>query len=123
MNRFRDCLSRQVAEAISIQYTKDQILNSKNEYMANCLTRLCIDENRFEKKQKERQAEEQEEAEKHQLLAFKTKHMRPKRTRTEIQSNPEELLQKRMGLFLKAGNPPDQDELDLETWLKKAEER
>ena len=30
--RFRDCLSRQVAEAISIMYTKDQLLNSKNEY-------------------------------------------------------------------------------------------
>ena len=61
MSRFRDCLSRQVAEAISIMYTKDQILNSKNEYMANSLTRICIEENRFEKKQKERQAEEQEE--------------------------------------------------------------
>jgi hypothetical protein len=52
MSRFRDCLSRQVAEAISIQYTKDQILNSKNEYMANCLTRICIEENKFEKKEK-----------------------------------------------------------------------
>ena len=39
--------------------------------MANCLTRICIEENRFEKKQRERQAEEQEEAEKQQLLAFK----------------------------------------------------
>ena len=121
-NRFRDCLSRQVAEAISILYTKDQILNSKNEYMANCLTRICIEENRFEKKRNERQAEEQEEAEKHQLLAFKAKHMRPKRNRAEIQST-EEPLRKRMKLFLKAGNQQDQDDLDLETWLRKAEER
>jgi hypothetical protein len=122
MNMFRDCLSRQVAEAISILYTKDQILNSKNEYMANCLTRICIEENRFEKKQKERQAEEQEEVEKHQLLAFKAKHMRPKRNRAEIQST-EEPLRKRMKLFLKTWNHQDQDDLDLETWLGKAEER
>ena len=27
-----------------------------------------------------------------------------------------------MKLFLKAGNPPVQDDLDLETWLRKAEE-
>ena len=91
--------------------------------MANCLTRICIEENKFEKRKKERQEEEQEEAEKQQLLAFKSKHMRPKRTRPEIQSNPEEPLQKRMKLFLEAGNPPDQDELDVGTWLRKAEER
>ena len=61
--------------------------------MANCITRICIEENEFEKKKKERQAEEQEKAEKQQLIAFKSKHMRPKRTRPEIQSNPEEPLQ------------------------------
>jgi hypothetical protein len=42
--RFRDCLSRQFAKVISIMYTKDQQLNSKNEYMANCLTRICVEE-------------------------------------------------------------------------------
>ena len=56
-------------------------------------------------------------------MAFKNKHMRPKRIRTEIQSIPEEPLRKRMKLFLKVGNPPDQDDLDLETWLSKAEKR
>ena len=58
-DRFRDCLFRQVAKAISILYTKDQILNSKIENMANSLTWICIEENRFEKKQSERPAEEQ----------------------------------------------------------------
>ena len=80
-------------------------------------------ENRFEKKQKERQAEEQEEAEKQQLLAFKNKNMRPKRTRAKIQSAPEEPMQKRITLVRKVGNPPDQNDLDLGTWRKKAEER
>ena len=96
LSRFRDCLSRQVAEAIAILYMEDQILNSKNKYMANCLTRICIEENRFEKKQRERQAEEQEEAEKQQLLAFKNENMRPKRTRAKIQSAPEEPMKKRI---------------------------
>jgi hypothetical protein len=36
--------SRQVAEAITINYTADQILNSKNDYMANYL-----EEERFDK--------------------------------------------------------------------------
>ena len=52
--KFRECLSRQVAEAINIMYSKDQQLNSKNEYMANCLTRVCVEENRFERKKRER---------------------------------------------------------------------
>ena len=81
-----------------------------------------MEENKFDKKQKERQAEEQEEIERQQLLAFKSKHVRPKITRTEIQSEPEEPLKKTMKLFVKAGNPPVQDDLDLETWLRKAEE-
>ena len=109
-----------MAKAISILYTKDQILNSSNEYMANCLTRICAEENKFERKKRERQAEEQEEVEKQQLIAFKNKNMRPKRIRAGIQSELEEPLRKRMNLFLKAGNPPVQDDLDLETWLRKA---
>ena len=31
LSKFRDCLSRQEAEAITINYTRDQLLNSKNE--------------------------------------------------------------------------------------------
>ena len=52
--KFRDCLSRQVAEAINIMYSKNQLLILKNEYMANCLTRICVEENRFERKKRER---------------------------------------------------------------------
>ena len=62
--RFRDCLSRQVAEAITILYSKDQLLNSKNEYMANCLTRICVEENTFERKKREREEEEKDDREK-----------------------------------------------------------
>ena len=64
LSKFRDCLSRQVAEAITIIYTRDKLINSKNEYMANCLTRICVEENRFEKHKREREEEEKDEAEK-----------------------------------------------------------
>ena len=50
----KDCLSRQVAEAIRILCTKDQILNSKNEYMANCLARICVEEDKYARKKRER---------------------------------------------------------------------
>ena len=64
---------------------------------------IYVEENRFEKKMK-------------QLQSFKNKHLRPKRTRAENQSQPEESVRKRMKLFKKAGNP------DLGAWLKEAEE-
>ena len=40
---FKDCLSRQVAEAIQIHYIKDEILNSKNEYNTNHLSRVVVE--------------------------------------------------------------------------------
>ena len=70
-----------------------------------------------------REKEMAEEAEKQRLLAFKQKHQRPKRTREEAKKHTEEPTGKRIKLFLEAGNPPDSDELDMGTWLKKAEER
>ena len=60
LGTFRDCLSRQVNEAIRIHYSKDFLLNSKNEYAANCLTRLTINENKVERKKRERKEEEEE---------------------------------------------------------------
>ena len=70
-----------------------------------------------------REKEMAEEAEKQRLLAFKQKHQRPKRTREEAKKHTEEPTGKRIKLFLEAGNPPDSDELDMGTWLEKAEDR
>ena len=55
LQSFKDCLSRQVAEAIKIHYTKDEILNSKNKYNANHLSRVVVEEDAFERKRKARQ--------------------------------------------------------------------
>ena len=41
---YRDCLSRQIGEALRIHNTTDIILNSKSEYMANSVRRLTVEE-------------------------------------------------------------------------------
>ena len=127
LGNFRDCLSRQVAEAIRILYTKDQILNSKNEYMANCLSRVCVEEDKYARKKRERLEEQHEEEEKQLLEAFKAKYKRKKRARPSLQdylnNSPEEPAGKRRRLepFLKDGS--GEDELDIGAWLEKAEMR
>ena len=94
-----------MAEAIRILYTRDQILNSKNEYMANCLTRICVEENKLNKKKREREEEMAEEEEKQRLLAFKMKHQRPKRTRAEDLQTKGEPAGKWMRIFLAGWRP------------------
>ena len=41
---YKDCLSRQIGEALRINYTKDVILNGKGEYLSNTISRLTIEE-------------------------------------------------------------------------------
>ena len=40
--RFKDCLSRQITEALKISWSKDIILNSKAEYSHNSVSRLSV---------------------------------------------------------------------------------
>ena len=84
LSTFKDCLSRQVAEAIKIHYSGDQLLNSKNEYNANHLSRVIVEEDDFEKKKKARQEELRELEEKKKWEEFRLGHKsRPKRQRIE----------------------------------------
>ena len=64
LKSFKDCLSRQVAEAIMIHYSGDELLNSKNEYNANHLSRVVVEEDAFERKRKAKQEEMREHEEK-----------------------------------------------------------
>ena len=73
---FKDCLSRQVAEAVAINYSKDELLNSKNEYNSNCLSRLVVDEDRYERKKREKDEEMKEADEKTQWESFRLSHKR-----------------------------------------------
>ena len=57
---YADCLSRQVGEALKIFYSKDRLLNSKSEYVQNCLARITVNEANWERKERERREEEEE---------------------------------------------------------------
>ena len=50
ISSYRDCLSRQIGEAMKILFSKDKLLNSKNEYLANNISRVMVDEDKYEKK-------------------------------------------------------------------------
>ena len=69
--RFRDCLSRQIGEALRISNTKDTLLNSKAEYMANSLSRVTMKEDPWEQRERTRKDEEMEELIKKQVEDFK----------------------------------------------------
>ena len=68
---FKDCLSRQIGEALRIQYSPDMILNSKSEYLDNCITRLTIEESQWERREREKNEEFQEELLKTEVEKFK----------------------------------------------------
>ena len=69
--RFKDCLSRQIGEALRINYSKDVLLNSKGEYLCNTISRLTIEEGAWERKERSRLEEEQEELDKKRVEEFK----------------------------------------------------
>ncbi len=73
---YRDCLSRQIGEALRIHNTTDEILNSKSEYMANSVRRLTVEEDAWERRERSRREQEDEELNKRMVEEF----MRAKRT-------------------------------------------
>ena len=80
VHRYRDCLSRQIGEALRIYYSKDQLLNSKNEYVQNCISRVVANEESWERRERERKEEEEEEKEKLQLEKFREEKSRGQAT-------------------------------------------
>ena len=67
---YKDCLSRQIGEALRINYSKDRILNSKGEYLSNCISRLTVEEDAWERRERSRQEEESERLEKHSRRGY-----------------------------------------------------
>ena len=57
---YKDCLSRQLAEAVAIHATGDKILNGKCEYLQNNIARVKVDETDIEKKKREAKEDEEE---------------------------------------------------------------
>ena len=50
LSSYRDCLSRQVADVLRIRNSKDSLMNSKSEHTSNCLARVCVDNDRYERR-------------------------------------------------------------------------
>ena len=68
---YRDCLSRQLGVAMRIFYSRDMLLNSKGEYLSNCVTRLTITETDWESNERLRMEEEEDTLEKERVEKFK----------------------------------------------------
>ena len=68
--KYGDCLSRQIGETLRIHYSKDVILNSKSEYMSNTISRLTIEKDAWERKERSRMEEEQEALDKVEVETF-----------------------------------------------------
>jgi hypothetical protein len=83
IRNFKDCLSRQVAEAIRIHYSNDTLLNSKNEYNANCLTRLVVEESLIERKKREQREERKELEERRGIEELRLRCKRGEKRETE----------------------------------------
>jgi hypothetical protein len=79
--RYRNCLSRQVGEALRIHYSQDNILNSKSEYRSNTITRLAIEEDAWERRERSRLEEEEDRLAKETVDQFR-------RDKTTGRSNP-----------------------------------
>ena len=68
---FKDALSRQLGEAIAIHKSKDSLLNSKNEYVTNCISRITVQEGAIARKMRDRREEEEEKEDELRILKFK----------------------------------------------------
>jgi hypothetical protein len=69
--RFKDCLSRQIGEALRINFSKDILLNSKSEYRNNSLNRITIQEDAWERRERSRLEDEQDELDKRKVEEFR----------------------------------------------------
>ena len=70
------CLSRQISEALRINLSKDVLLNSKGEYGNNSVSRLTVQEDVWDRRERDRLEEEQEELNKKQVEEFKMRMMK-----------------------------------------------
>ena len=69
--RYKDCLSRQISEALMINNSPDVLLNSKGEYGHNSVTRLVVQEDAWTRRERDRLEEEQADLNKRQVEQFK----------------------------------------------------
>ena len=114
LNSFKDCLSRQAAEAIEIYYSEDELLNSKNEYNNNHLARVIVEEDAYKRKKKAKEEEMKEMMEKKKWKEFKSVRKQPKRKQQEEGTIPTSWMNrpKRLGR-MEGGETAQYEDLDL----------
>ena len=71
VSSFKDCLTRQLTEAVAISLSGDTLLNGKFDYLSNCITRVTVNEDAYEKKRREMREELEEKERLEKLEAFK----------------------------------------------------
>ena len=124
LQSLRDCLSLQVAEAIRIHYSKDTLLNIKNEYGSNHLARVVV-EDTYSKKRRARQEDMEELMEKGRWEQFKAEHRRkPKRKPEEVETFPAGWMRQPKRLRrMETEETAQEEEFDIQGWWKLAEKR
>jgi hypothetical protein len=91
---FKDCLSRQIGEALRIHHSKDTLLNSKSEYLTNCITRITVEEDAWERRENSRREEEAQRMEKIEVERFKMQKLKFSSKLSSQQVDPPSLVEK-----------------------------
>ena len=103
---YKDCLTRQVGEAVAIMLSEDQLLNGKSEYLTNCITRVRVEEDQFEKKRREMKEQEEEKENARRLEEFRNeklpsiKGLKRKRNEHPIESHKYKKQNKKLGEYI-----------------------
>jgi hypothetical protein len=96
IRQYRDCLSRQVGEAIAILLSKDNLLNSKNEYIQNCISRITVQEDMVERKRRIQKEDEEDRMEEERIKAFKSQKRPTKRKQHQIPEGRKEAKRRKV---------------------------
>ena len=92
-------------------HSRDTLLNSKSEYMTNCLSRVTVDERDFERKHREMQEELNEKEELKNLERFiKEKEAAVRTLRKDNEKTEEPAFKRRK---LEPDEPPPQSPMTI----------
>ena len=73
--KFKDCLTRQISEAVRIGTSRDTLLNSKGEYGGNTVSRLSVKEDDWDRRKRARCEDQQEEEDKRLVAEFRMRKL------------------------------------------------
>ena len=76
LKTFKECLTRQVTEAVAIMLAGTPLLNGKCEYLSNCIARVTIEEDTIKRKKREMEEDIAEKERIKKIEEFKTEKER-----------------------------------------------